>query len=313
MRPAETIATRTPLAAASELKGIGLAVFAMACFGAMDALSKLLVSHYPVPLILWLRHLVALPLALLILGPATLRSGWRSGRPSLQIGRAALLVTEIGIVFLCFRALPLADVHAVLAVTPLIVTALSVPLLGERVGWRRWTAVAVGFLGVLVIVRPGLTVVHPASLLAVLAAAMYALYNVLTRMAGSIDPPHTSFLWQSVVAALLLSVVGPWFWQQLEPVHWAQLVALAGLGATGHYCLVRALAHAPAVVIQPFSYSMLVWAVLFGYVVFGDFPDAWTIGGALVVVAAGCYAAWREHVRSRSAANAGDARGEGSR
>lgn len=285
----------------SELKGIALAVIAMACFGAMDALSKLLVTNYPVPLILWLRHLVALPLTLLMLGPAVVRTGLRSARPVMQIARAGLLVTEIGIVFVCFRALPLADVHAVLAVTPLIVTALSAPILGERVGWRRWVAVAVGFVGVLVIVRPGLTVVHPASLLAVLAAAMYALYNVLTRMVGAFDPPHTSFVWQSAASAALLSLVGPWFWVPLSPVHWLQLLALAALGASGHYLLVRALASAPAVVIQPFSYTMLVWAVVMGYLVFGDFPDAWTIGGALIVVGAGCYAAWREYVRAHGA------------
>jgi len=213
----------------------------------------------------------------------------------------ALLVVEMGIVLLCFRALPLADVHAVLAATPLIVTALSVPLLGERVGWRRWTAVAVGFSGVLVIIRPGFAEVHPALLLAALAALMYALYNILTRLAGTADPPQTSFLWQTVVAAFLLSLVGPFYWQPLTAAEWGLLAALATLGATGHYCLVRALAHAPAVVIQPFSYTMLVWAVVIGYLVFGDLPDRWTVTGALVVVGAGCYAAWREHVRSRAA------------
>jgi drug/metabolite transporter (DMT)-like permease len=284
----------------SELRGIALAVFAMACFGAMDGISKHLVSHHPAPLVLWLRHLAALPLVLLVLGPTGVRRNLRSTRPWLQIGRTALLVVEMGIVLLCFRALPLADVHAVLAATPLIVTALSVPLLGERVGWRRWTAVAVGFSGVLVIVRPGFEEVHPALLLAALAAGMYALYNILTRLAGTADPPQTSFLWQTLVAALLLSLVGPFFWQPLTPFEWVLLGGLATLGATGHYCLVRALAHAPAVVVQPFSYTMLVWAVVIGYLVFGDLPDRWTVSGALVVVGAGCYAAWREHVRSRS-------------
>jgi len=284
----------------SELRGIALTVFAMACFGAMDGISKHLVTHHPAPLVLWLRHLAALPLVLLVLGPAGVRRNLRSTRPWLQIGRTALLVVEMGIVLLCFRALPLADVHAVLAATPLIVTALSVPLLGERVGWRRWTAVAVGFSGVLVIIRPGFAEVHPALLLAALAALMYALYNILTRLAGTADPPETSFLWQTVVAACLLSLVGPFFWEPLTPFEWVLLGGLATLGATGHYCLVRALAHAPAVVIQPFSYTMLVWAVVIGYLVFGDLPDRWTVTGALVVVGAGCYAAWREHVRSRA-------------
>ncbi|MEJ5230940.1 MAG: DMT family transporter [Geminicoccaceae bacterium] len=300
MRAEKAAAGSAPLVR-SELRGIALAVFAMACFGAMDGISKHLVTHHPAPLVLWLRHLAALPLVLLVLGPTGVRRHLRASRPWLQIGRTTLLVVEMGIVLLCFRALPLADVHAVLAATPLIVTALSVPLLGERVGWRRWTAVAVGFSGVLLIIRPGFAEVHPALLLAALAAGMYALYNILTRLAGTADAPETSFLWQTVVAAFLLTLVGPFFWQPLTPIEWALLAALATLGATGHYCLVRALAHAPAVVIQPFSYTMLVWAVVIGYLVFGDLPDRWTVTGALVVVGAGCYAAWREHVRSRAA------------
>lgn len=301
MRAERAAAGPAPLVR-SDLRGIALAVFAMACFGAMDGISKHLVTHHPAPLVLWLRHLAALPLVLLVLGPSGVRRHLRSTRPWLQVGRTTLLVVEMGIVLLCFRALPLADVHAVLAATPLIVTALSVPLLGERVGWRRWTAVAVGFSGVLVIIRPGFALVDPALLLAALASAMYALYNILTRLAGMHDAPQTSFLWQTVVAAVLLSLVGPFFWQPLSPAEWVLLAALATLGATGHYCLVRALAHAPAVVIQPFSYTMLVWAVLIGYLVFGDLPDRWTVAGALVVVAAGCYAAWREQVRARAAA-----------
>lgn len=298
---AETAAAAPAPLIRSELRGIALAVFAMACFGAMDGISKHLVTHHPAPLVLWLRHLAALPLVLLVLGPRGVRRHVHARRPWLQVARTTLLVVEMGLVLVCFRALPLADVHAVLAATPLIVTALSVPLLRERVGWRRWTAVAVGFSGVLVIIRPGFAEVHPALLLALLSAALYALYNIMTRLAGTADPPRTSFLWQTVTAAFLLSLVGPFFWQPLTGFDWALLLALATLGASGHYCLVRALAHAPAVVIQPFAYTMLVWAVVIGYLVFGDLPDRWTVTGALVVVGAGCYAAWREHVRSRAA------------
>lgn len=291
-----------PGGSGAELQGIGLALLAMACFGAMDGISKILVTAYPAPLVLWLRHLAAVPIVLAIMGPRRAARHARSARPALQLGRTALLVVEMGIVLLCFRALPLADVHAVLALTPLLVTALSVPLLGERVGWRRWTAVAFGFLGILLILRPGLGVVHPAALLALLASAMYALYNILTRLAALADPPETSFLWQTVAGAALLTLAGPFFWTSFAPVHWLLLAALASLGAFGHYCLVKALARVPAVVVQPFAYTMLVWAVVIGYLVFGDLPDRWTVLGALVVVGAGCYAAWRERVRSRAAA-----------
>ena len=285
-----------------ELKGIILTLAAMGMFGAMDGFSKVLVQHYPAWLILWIRHLVALALVVAILAPRHPVMALRATRrPWLQLVRTLLLVTEMGLVLIAFRTLPLADAHAIFAATPLLVTALSVPLLKEQVGWRRWVAVAIGFVGMLVILRPGFTMIPPAALLATLCMVMYAHYHLLTRLASRADRPETSYLVQTVISAVVLSIVGPFVWTPIAWQHLPLLLALGVLGAGGHYCLVRALSVAPAVVVQPFTYTMLLWAVLIGYLVFGDLPDRWTIAGAGLVVSAGIYAAWREHVRQASA------------
>jgi drug/metabolite transporter (DMT)-like permease len=298
-RPSSAAEGKTGLS--PELKGILLTLAAMGMFGCMDGFSKLLVQTYPPWLVLWVRHMVALVLVLAVLAPRHPVTALRaSRRPGLQVVRTLLLVTEMGFVLVAYRTLPLADAHAIFAASPLVVTALSVPLLGEQVGWRRWLAVAFGFFGVLVILRPGLVSIEPAALLATLCMLMYAGYLILTRLVARVDRAETSYLVQTVTSAIALSIVGPFFWM---PLGWRDLplfVGLGALGALGHYCLVRALAVAPAVVVQPFTYTLLLWAVLIGYVVFGDFPDAWTIGGAMLVAGAGLYAAWREHVRTRA-------------
>jgi drug/metabolite transporter (DMT)-like permease len=271
-------------AASAELRGILVTLAAMLLFGLMDAGSKFLSTRYPVPQILWLRYVFTVPLLLLVLAPRGLAGRLRSARPRLQVGRALLLVVEIGLVVWCFGQLPLADVHAVLALTPLAVTVLSVPLLGERVGPRRWAAVGAGFLGVLVILRPGLGVVHPAALVALASVLLYALYQVLTRM-----------VWQLVVGSLTLSLVVPFAWRTPDAGHWPLFVVVAALGGLGHYCMIKALQLTPAVIVQPFSYTLLLWAVVIGYVGFGDLPDRWTLIGAALIVAAGTYTAAREH------------------
>jgi drug/metabolite transporter (DMT)-like permease len=200
-----------------------------------------------------------------------------------------------------FSLLPLADVHAVLALTPLVVTALSVPLLKEQVGPRRWAAVGAGFLGVLIVLRPGLGVMHPAALVALLAVLLYALYQILTRLAGRFDSSETSLLWQLVVGSLVLSFVVPFVWRPPAVQHWPLFVVVAALGGVGHYCLIKALQLAPASVVQPFTYTLLLWAVVIGFVGFGDLPDGWTLLGGALIVAAGTYTAVREHRLRRQA------------
>ena len=279
----------------NELRGIVLALAAMLLFGLMDAASKYLSVRYPTPQIIWLRYVFTIPMLLAVLAPRGVGRVLRSGRPWLQVLRSGLLVLEMGLVIWCFGRLPLADVHAVLALTPLAVTALSVPLLGERVGVRRWAAVGAGFLGVLVILRPGLGVVQPASLVALVAMLLYGLYQVLTRLAGRVDGAETSLLWQLGVGAAMVSFVVPFAWRTPPLVHWPLFLLVAALGGIAHYAMIRALQLAPAAVIQPFTYTLLLWAVIIGYLGFGDLPDRWTVLGGAAIVGAGLYTAVREH------------------
>lgn len=285
----------------AELRGILITLLAMFLFGLMDAGSKYLSTRYPIVQILWVRYLFTIPLLLAAMAPRGITSYLHSQRPGLQVARGVLLVVEIGLVIWTFGQLPLADVHAVLALTPLVVTALSVPLLREQVGPRRWAAVAVGFVGVLIVLRPGLGVLHPAALVAVLAVFLYALYQILTKMVGHADAAETSLLWQLVVGALLASLAVPFVWQPPALEHWPMFVAIAVLGGLGHYCMIRAFQLVSAVVIQPFSYTLLPWAVVIGYLGFGDVPDRWTLLGAAVIVGAGSYTAIREHRRRQPA------------
>jgi drug/metabolite transporter (DMT)-like permease len=286
------------LVRAPELAGILLTLLAMGMFGTMDGLSKTLVQSYPAQLVLWLRYLMALPLVVLVLAPRHPLVAMRQTRAfKLQFLRCLLLVTETGLVIRAFKTMPLANAHSIFAVTPLVVTALSFFFLGEQVGWRRWVAVLVGFIGVLVILRPGIAPLGLDMLYVCVAMLLYATYMVLTRLVARVDAADTSYLLQSVVMVVMLSLMGPFFLAPIAFKHVPLLVLLGVLGAAGHYCLVRALALAPAVVVQPFTYTLLLWAVVIGYLFFGDLPDIWTGVGASLVVGAGLYAAWREHRR----------------
>lgn len=276
---------------AGRLRGIVVTLAAMLLFGLMDAASKYLSARYPAPQVVWLRYVFTIPLIFLVLRPRQTLVFARSKRPWLQALRSILLVVEIALIIWAFRQLPLADVHAVLALTPLVVTALAIPILKEPVDLRGAAAIAAGFVGVLIILRPGAGVMGPATLMVLLAVLLYALYQVLTRMVGRVDAAETSLLWQLVIGALALCTVGPFVWQTPEPEHWPLFALTAVLGGAGHFMLIRALQLAPVAVVQPFTYTLLLWAIVIGYVMFGDLPDRWTLLGAAVVVAAGTYTA----------------------
>ena len=279
----------------SELRGIGLALLAMLIFGLMDAASKFLAARYPITQIVWLRFVFTIPLALLLLPPRTALARLRSARPWLQLVRSTVLVVEIALVVWCFGRMPLADVHSLLALTPLAVTALAGPCLGERVGPWRWAAVTVGFVGVLVILRPGLGVTQSAALVVLVCVLLYSVYQILTRIVGRVDSAETTLLWQLLVGAVLLGLVAPLVWRMPEPRHWPLFILVAALGGVAHWAMIRALQLAPAATIQPFTYTLLIWAVVIGWLAFGDLPDLWTFIGAGAIVGAGIFTAWREH------------------
>jgi drug/metabolite transporter (DMT)-like permease len=277
--------------------GAVLMLLAMFGFAAMDTMSKLLVREYSVVQTLWVRYGIFTLFALAIARRDGIPKTLRSTRPWLQAGRSALGLVENIVFVLALSYLPLADTHAIAATAPLIVVALAAVLLGERAGLRRWLAVAAGFLGVLLIIRPGLHVLSWPVLLPLLGAGLWALYQVLTRLCASYDPPQTTLLWTAWVGFAGLTMVGPWQWHTPDAGAWVLLLATAVLGSLSHYALIRALDYAQASVVQPYSYTLLVFVTVLGWLVFGDIPDLLTVVGAAVVVASGLYT-W-QHDRRR--------------
>jgi drug/metabolite transporter (DMT)-like permease len=281
-------------AARSASRGIAYVLAAWLLFACMDAGSKLLAEDYSIIQILWVRFVALAAIAAWLARRQGGRHALRTRHFWLQSLRSALLVIEIGLFILIITVLPLAETHAILAVTPLIVTALSVPLLREHVGARRWSAIAAAFVGVLIILRPGLGVVHPMALLALLCAVMFALYQVLTRIVSRSDPPLTTLFYTALVGVAGLTLIIPFYWSTPDLAGWALFALVAALGVSGHFLLIKALQLAPASTLQPFSYSILIWATLVGFLVFGNLPDLLTVTGAIVIVSSGIYSFARE-------------------
>ena len=269
--------------------GALLTMLAMLCFAGMDTISKWLVADYAVTQMMWIRSALFFLFAWFVVRKQGLRGALRSARPVLQVVRSLVAIVEGAMFVLAFRYLPLADTHAVAATSPLIVIALGVLFLGERAGTARWLAVAAGFVGVLLIVHPGFRTLDWPLLLPLAGAAMWAVYQILTRLASLSDSPGTSLLWSAVVAFIATSFVGPLYWQWPTPAAWALMIVVSLMGAVSHYALIKALDFAEAGAVQPYSYTLLVWVAVMGWLVFGDVPDGWTIFGAAVVVASGLY------------------------
>ena len=198
--------------------------------------------------------------------------------------------------------LGLVESHAVFASYPLLVAALAGPVLGERVGWRRWTAIAFGCVGVLIILQPTSGVFSPYALIALLSAFMFALYGLLTRYAARQDSAETSFFWTGTVGAVAITLVGAWFWEPMQGWDWAWMGALCVTGAAGHYLLIKTYEVAEAGAVQPFAYLHLVWASIFGVFIFGESIRFNVALGAAIVVSAGIFTLWREHQAKKAAA-----------
>ena len=290
-------AITAPLASPAA-RGILLMVGSMGLLASMDVAAKLLVQDYSVWQVLFVRHALLMVACLAWFGPAGVAARLRSRRPLLQVLRVTALISEIAMVLFVFRYLPLADTHAILAVAPLFVTALAFWFLGEPVGIRRWLAVGVGFVGVLIIIRPGLGVFQPVASMVLGSAFLWACYQVLTRLVARVDSSETSFLYLVAAGCIGPGLVMPWVWRTPDDVATLALFLLVSvLGAAGHLGLVMALRAAPASTLQPFSYTMLVWATVWGFLVFADVPDPFTCIGAAIVVASGLYTWHRERKR----------------
>ncbi|MGE0096147.1 MAG: DMT family transporter [Alphaproteobacteria bacterium] len=291
--------TQSHADAARTLRGIAFMAATIVIFSLMDAMAKYLSADYPTIFILWVRYVFQFLFMVALFVRARTTSFVRTKRLPLQVGRAMLNVASTFAFIFGLAFLPLADAVALNMVGPLFLTALSVPLLGEKVGIRRWSAVGVGFVGALIVIRPGMGVTHWAGSLMLLSALIYALYQIATRKLSSTDPPMTTLFYTTMTGLLVTSVLIPFFWTDAPFDVWALLAIQGGMGTAAHLCLITALGHAPASTLAPFNYGTIVIATILGYVIFHQFPDHWTIVGALVIIASGLYVIHRETVRRR--------------
>ena len=259
-----------------------------------DAMAKWLTAHYPPLQIVFMRNLLALPMiaifVLSISGTAALQTR-HLGTHAL---RGVFLVTGAYCFFVGLKFLPLAEATSLVFAAPIFITALSVPLLGDTVGWRRWAAVIAGFAGVLIIVRPGAAAFHPASLFVVGAAVSYALVMISARWIGKGESTWTMMLYVVLFPMLFSGLIVPFLWTTPQMSHLPLFAAIAVFGTLGMTLISQAFRMAPAAIVVPFDYTALIWATLLGWLVWGDVPGPWVYAGAAVIIASGIYIVIRE-------------------
>ncbi len=272
----------------------------MLLFVSMDTAAKQLTQSYPVLQVVWARYLFhALLLAIYL--NRRIPGLMRTQRLGIQLFRSLLLLITTLLFFTGISLIPLADASAIMFVAPIIVTALSMPLLKERVGPRRWAGIVIGFIGALIIIRPGGDTLQLAALLPFGAACCYAIYQIITRSLSHSDPPLTTLAYTALVGAVVMCLAVPFDWRTPDTTGWLLMILVGFLGGVSQFTLIKAFQAAPAATVTPFSYSSLVWATLFGFLVFGDLPDRWTIVGAIVIAASGLYIFHRENLRKQQA------------
>ncbi|MCB2054902.1 MAG: DMT family transporter [Geminicoccaceae bacterium] len=283
-----------PLAAGSLLPAILLLLGAVSVIPVMDGIAKILAWTYPVVQVTWGRYffnlLFILPFVLWRYGPGALSVPHRP----LQILRGLFLVVSTFFFFLTLSFLPVADTLALVFLYPLLVTLASPFFLGERVGWRRLMAVAVGFAGALLIIRPGTSMFQPAAFWGCLAGATVAGYLVLTRRLAGTAPAPVSLAFAALVGAVALSLIVPFSWRPPTAGDWLLMLSMGAIAALCHLGFIMAYERAPASILAPLGYAEMPSAVLVGFLFFGDLPDGWTWAGIVVIVGSGLFVVWRE-------------------
>lgn len=288
--------------------GILLILAAIVLIVTMNTIAKHLATDgIPVLQLVWARFvfhlLTALPIVILFYRPQL-----RTARPATQIGRSAILLGMNICFFFGLKLMPLAEVTSMMFAAPLFLIGLSVAILGETVGPRRWLGVAAGFAGIFMILKPSAEM-DIAYLVPLGAAFLYSCYQLITRLISAGEHPVTTFLYTPVAGAVLITAVLPWIWVMPDAKAWALMVLTGMLGAIGHLLLINAYKRSEASLLAPFSYSSILWASLFGWLFFGWLPDAWAIGGAVLIVASGLYIWQRERQlkKAKAAAPGADA------
>ncbi|MDR0440405.1 MAG: DMT family transporter [Candidatus Accumulibacter sp.] len=276
-------------------KGVLMVLVAVMFFAVTDSMAKYLTLFYPVSLVVWARFAFHLLLVVVLLGPRYGARLIRTQRLAEQVLRGLLLLLGSLFFISALKFLPLAETTAISYLAPLFVTLMSAIFLKERVELARWIAILCSFGGVLIIIRPGSGVFTWAALLPIANATTFAIYQLVTRRLAHLESPYTSIFYAGLVGTVLLSGVLPdvWTWPQT----WGHALAFAAIGlfaALGHLILIKAYVYASAARLAPFSYSQLIWVALIGFVLFGDFPDAWSLLGMAILIASGVYMAARQ-------------------
>jgi drug/metabolite transporter (DMT)-like permease len=246
----------------------------------------------------WARYVSSVVLVSLVVNPWSVPGLARTRRPWMQAGRSVLLLLSTACNFFALQYLQVAQTTSIMFAAPLLVALAAGPLLGEWIGPRRLAAIGVGFVGVLIITRPGFGGMHPAALLSVFGTACYALYAISTRVLAGSDSSATTLFYSGLAGVVLVTPFVPFVWSTPSLLVALMMAATGVFGAVGHWLLILAHARAPAPVLAPFLYTQLIWVVILGCLVFGDLPDYWTLIGASVVIASGMYLLYRERERS---------------
>jgi drug/metabolite transporter (DMT)-like permease len=280
--------------------GIYWMLLTMFLFVSMDAVAKYLTERYAVTQVVWARYMFHLLLLFAWLGP---RTPWvlRTRRLGLQLARSFLLLLTTFFFFTALSFMALVDASVIMFIGPIVLTVLAALILREHVGARRWSGVIVGFIGALLVIRPGTSMLQPAAVFAVAAACCYALYQITTRQLSYSDAPLTTLSYTALVGALFSSFAAPFGWVWPNAEGWAFMALVGLIGGLGHFCVIKAFQAAPAAVVAPFGYSSILWSTSFGFLIFGDLPDVWTIFGGAIIIGSGIYILHRERVRGRDA------------
>lgn len=279
----------------NRLIGIALMCGTVLCFAFLDGTAKWLNQSMPSLQTVWARYASSVFIVSVILNPITHPRAYRTSRLKLQLIRSFLLFFSTAMNFIALRYLQLAETISISFVVPLMVALFAIPILGERVGLARLIAILIGFGGVLVVVRPGLSGFNPAALFTLVGCIAYALYSILTRLLAAHDSTETTLIYSGLVGFGLVSLIMPFIW--VTPPDWtvvAGMIAIGIFGSLGHFLLILAHQRAPASTLIPFMYTQLIWMILIGYVAFGDVPDRLTLIGSAIVIASGLYLLWQE-------------------
>ena len=269
--------------------GIIFAILAYFSFSLLDTLQKTVVIYHSIFQILFLKYFFTLFLSVIESYRKKNINFFKTKKPTLQITRSILSIIESGCFVMSFRYLSLADAHSIASLTPVIVVALSALILREKVNLKTWIAIFIGFVGVLIIMRPGLSIFDPMSLIPLTAAFFLSLYQIVTRKVSEYDSSETSLFYTSVVGIILMSFIIPFFWQPMQSFSYLLFLGVGIFFSVGIYFQIIALSFTKASIVQPFHYTLILWAIILGYIFYDDLPDLPTITGAIVITLSGIY------------------------